>query len=118
MGSTERIFVFGPRPYTNAISHIRMIDYCNPNNFLTPGKTPEFDSLLYCGFCNQHTTYHEHTCNNDPPWDLNDSYLSDAHDTDSWMATSSWLSPTGDISDEWLKDYSLVWLACTKAKIL
>ena len=83
MGSTERISVFGPRPYANAISRIRMVDYCNPSSFLTPGKTPEFDPLLYCGFCNQHTTYHEHTCNNDPPWDPNDSYPSDAHDTDS-----------------------------------
>ena len=100
MGSTERISVFGPRPYANAISHIRMVDYCNPSSFLTPGKTLEFDPLLYYGFCNQHTTYHEHTCNNDPPWDPNDSYPSDAHDIDSWMATSNLLSPTGDISDD------------------
>ena len=57
MGSTERISVFGPRPYANAISHIRIVDYCNPNSFLTPGKTPEFEPLLYCGFCNQHTMY-------------------------------------------------------------
>ena len=42
MGSTERIFVFGPRPYANAISHIRIIDYCHKNykkyknNFVKP----------------------------------------------------------------------------------
>ena len=100
MGSTERISIFGPRPYANAISHIRIVDYCNPSSFLTPGKTPEFEPLIYCGFCNQHTIYHAHACNNDPPWDPDDSYPSDAHDTDSWMATSSLLSPTGDISDE------------------
>ena len=33
MGSTERISVFGPRPYVNVISHIRIIDYCNPSSF-------------------------------------------------------------------------------------
>ena len=99
MGSTERISVFGPRP-ANAISHIRIADYCNPSSFLAPRKTPEFEPFLYCGFCNQHTTYHDHACNDDPPWDLDDGYPSDAHDTDSWMATSSLLRPTGDISDE------------------
>ena len=42
MGSTERISVFGPRPYANAISHIRIIDYCHKkykkykNNFVKP----------------------------------------------------------------------------------
>ena len=100
MGSTERISIFGPRPYANVISHIRIVDYCNPSSFLTPGKTPEFEPLIYCGFCNQHTIYHAHACNNDPPWDPDDSYPSDAHDTDSWMATSSLLSPTGDILDD------------------
>ena len=67
MGSTERISVFGPRPYANAISHIRIVDHCNSRSFLTPGKTPEFELLLYCGFCNQHATYHEHACNDDLP---------------------------------------------------
>ena len=66
MGSIKRIFVFGPRPYANAISHIRIVDHYNPRSFLTSGKTPEFEPLLYCGFCNQHTTYHEHACNDDP----------------------------------------------------
>ena len=80
MGSTERIYVFGPRPYANAISHIRIIDYCNPSSFLTRGKTPEFEPLLYCGFCNQHTTYQDHACNDDPPWDTDNSYPSDASD--------------------------------------
>ena len=60
MGSTERISVFGPRPYANAISHIKIVDHCNARSFLTPGKTPEFKPLQYCGFCNQHATYHEH----------------------------------------------------------
>ena len=78
--SIERISVFGPRPYANAISHIRIVDYCNPRSFLTLGKTPEFELLLYCGFCNQHTTYHEHACNDDPPWDPDDSYPSDTSD--------------------------------------
>ena len=100
MGSTERISIFGPRPYANAISHIRIVDYCNPSSFLTPGRIPEFEPFLYCGFCNQHTTYHEHACNDDPPWDLDDGYPSDAHDTDSWMATSSLLSPLVIFQDD------------------
>ena len=82
MGSTERISVFGPRPYANAISHIRIVDHCNSRSFLTPGKTPEFELLLYCGFCNQHATYHEHACNDDLPWDPDDSYPSNASSTD------------------------------------
>ena len=80
MGSTKRIYVFGLRPYVDAISHIRIVDYCNPSSFLTSGKTPEFEPLLYCGFYNQHTTYQDHACNDDPPWDLDDSYPSDAYD--------------------------------------
>ena len=98
MGSTERISVFGPKPYANAISHIRILDHCNARSFLTPGKIPEFKPLQYCGFCNQHATYHEHACNGDPPWDPDDSYPSDAYDTNYWLATSSLLSPIGDIS--------------------
>ena len=50
--STDRISVFGPRPYANAIAHLRIVDHCNPRSLLTPGKTPEFEPLLYCGFCN------------------------------------------------------------------
>ena len=34
MGSIERISIFGPRPYANAISHIRIVDYCNPSSYI------------------------------------------------------------------------------------
>ena len=53
-----------------------------PRSFLTLGKTLEFEPLLYCGFCNQYAIYHEHGCNDDPPWDPYDSYPFDAYDTD------------------------------------
>ena len=82
MGNSGRISVFGPRPYANAIPHLRIADHYNPRSFLTPGKTPEFEPLLYCGFCNQYVLYHEHECNDDPPWEPYDDYPSDATSTD------------------------------------
>ena len=54
MGSTDRISVFGPRPYSDAIAHLRVVDHCNPIRLLIPGKTPTFHPILYCGFCNQY----------------------------------------------------------------
>ena len=67
MGNSDRISVFGPKPYANAISHLQITDHCNPRSFLTLGKIPKFEPLLYCGFCKQYAFYHEHECNNDPP---------------------------------------------------
>jgi len=60
---------------------MRIADHCNPRNFLTTRKSPKFEPLLYCGFCNQYAIYHEHECNDDPPWDPYDGYPSDAYDT-------------------------------------
>ena len=82
IGSTDRISVFGPRPYANAIAHLRIADHCNLRSPLTLGKTLEFEPLLYCGFCNQYAIYHEHACNNDSPWDPYNGYPSDAPLTD------------------------------------
>ena len=82
MGNSDRISVFGPKPYVDAISHLRIVDHYNPRSFLTPEKTPEFEPLLYCGFCNQYVLYHEHECNDDPLWEPYDDYLSDATSTD------------------------------------
>ena len=48
----------------------------------TPGKTPEFEPLLYCGFCNKNAIYHEHECDDYPPRDPYDGYPSDAPSTD------------------------------------
>ena len=80
--SIDRISVFGPRPYANAIAHLRIEDHCNPRNLLIRGKTPEFEPLLYCGLCNKYAIYHEHACNDDSPWDPYDDYLSDTPSTD------------------------------------
>ena len=45
-------------------------------------RNPEYEALIYCGFCNQYAIYHEHECNNNPPQDPYDGYPFDAYDTD------------------------------------
>ena len=81
--SMNRIFFFcGPRPYTNAIAHLWIADHCNPRSLLTPRKTPKFEPLVYCRFCNQYAIYHKHECNDDPSRDPYDGYPSDAPSTD------------------------------------
>ena len=62
MGSIDRNFVFGPRPYSDAIAHLRIADHCNPRRLLISWKTPMFEPILYCGFCNQYAILHEHEC--------------------------------------------------------
>ncbi|KAL0006049.1 hypothetical protein SO802_013610 [Lithocarpus litseifolius] len=79
-GNTDRITVFGLKPYGVATQHISIADYINPRNFTNPLKEPIYEHLLYCGFCNQYTTYHEHDCDNEPTWDPRDNY-SDYCDT-------------------------------------
>ena len=81
IGLTKRIFVSSPKPYATAISHIQFAKHSNPRSFIVPGRTPEYESLLYCGFCNQYTIYHEHGCNDNPPWDPYNGYPTDALDT-------------------------------------
>ena len=81
IGSTERIFVFGPRLYATTISQIQFADHSNPRSFIIPGKIPEYELLLYYGFCNQYAIYHEHECNDDPRWDPYDGYPSNAPNT-------------------------------------
>ena len=46
MGRTDRIAVFGPRPYTDAVAHLRVADHCNPVKFLTPGRPPVFQPIF------------------------------------------------------------------------
>ena len=62
--STDRIYVFGRRPYDSAIR---------------TEKKPVRKPLLYCGLCNNLARYHGHNCSNDSPWD---PYPSDTPDTD------------------------------------
>ena len=82
IGRTDRISVFGPRPYANALVHLRIADHPNPKSLLIPGKTLEFEPLLYCRLCNKYAIHHEHACNDDSPWDTYDGYPSDALSTD------------------------------------
>ncbi|KAL0010993.1 hypothetical protein SO802_006101 [Lithocarpus litseifolius] len=80
IGSTDRISVFGRRPYDIAIRNLRRIGHTDPREFLT-GENPKYEPILYYGLCNQYATYHEHGCNDDSPWDPYDGYPSDAPDT-------------------------------------
>ena len=80
MGSTDRITVFSPRPYFDAIAHLRVANHCNPIRLLILGKTTAFQPILYCGFCNQYAIYHEHDCGF--PRGPFDGYPSDAPSTD------------------------------------
>ncbi|KAL0002760.1 hypothetical protein SO802_016541 [Lithocarpus litseifolius] len=82
IGNTDRISVFGIKPYGTAIRHLSMAKYVNPKGFIEPEKTPVYEPLLYCGFCNQYAIYHDHECNCDPPWDPNDNCPSEYYDTD------------------------------------
>ena len=80
MGSTDRIAVFGPRPYFDAIAHLRVADHCNPVKFLIPGKPSVFQPIFYCGFYNKYAITHDHDCSS--PWGPFDGYSSDAASTD------------------------------------
>ena len=62
MGSTDRISVFGPKPYSDVIAHLRVADHCNPIKLLIPGRTLAFQPIFYCGFCNQYAISHDHDC--------------------------------------------------------
>ncbi|KAL0008264.1 hypothetical protein SO802_009766 [Lithocarpus litseifolius] len=53
IGNTDRISVFGIRPYGTAIRHLSMAKYVNPKGFIELEKNPVYEPLLYCGFCNQ-----------------------------------------------------------------
>ena len=80
MGSTNRISVFGPRPYSDAIANLRVADHCNPIKLLIPGRTLAFQPIFYCGFCNQYVISHKHDCGS--PQGPFVGYPSDAPSTD------------------------------------
>ena len=82
IGSTDRIPVFGPKPYANALIHLHIADHPNSRSLLILGKTPRFEPLLYCRLCNKYATYHEHACADNAPWDPYDGYPFDAPSTD------------------------------------
>ena len=82
IGNTDRIHVFGIKPYVFAVRHLERIGHDDPRKFLIPRKSPVYEPLLYCGFYNQYATYHEHKCNDDLPWDPYDICPSEFYDTD------------------------------------
>ena len=82
IGSIDKISVFGPRSYANALVHLHIVDHPNPRSLLIPGKTPEFEPLLFFGFCNKYAIYHEHNCDDYSPTGPYDGYPSDAPSID------------------------------------
>ena len=80
MGSTDRIVVIGPRPYSDAVAHLRVADHCNSVKFLISGKPPVFQPIFYCEFCNKYAISHDHDCSS--PRGLFDGYPSDAASID------------------------------------
>ena len=48
MGSTNKISVFGPKPYSDVVAHLRVADHCNPIKLLIAGRTPAFQPIFYC----------------------------------------------------------------------
>ena len=61
VGSTDRIHVFGRRPYIPAIRNWEMLYPDCPKEFLT-GKKPIREPLLYCQLCNNYVRNHGHKC--------------------------------------------------------
>ena len=82
IGNMDRIHVFGIKPYVSAVRHLERTSHDDPRKFLIPGKSPVYEPLLYCGFCNQYAIYHKHECNDDLPWDANDGCPSEFYDID------------------------------------
>ena len=80
MGSTDRIAVFGPRPYSDVVAHLKVVDHCNPVKLLILGRTLVFQPIFYCGFCNKYAISHVHDCSS-PRGPFN-GYPSDAASTD------------------------------------
>lgn len=68
------------RPYTLSIPNLQRIGNSNSRRFIR--KNPEYEALIYCGFCNQYIVFHEHGYDYNPPWDPYDGYPSDAPSTD------------------------------------
>ncbi|KAK9996799.1 hypothetical protein SO802_021485 [Lithocarpus litseifolius] len=67
IGNTGRISVFSTRPYYESTPQLPWVHNCYPRRFMIPGTNPIYEPLIYCGLCEQFTTFHEHACNNDPP---------------------------------------------------
>ncbi|KAK9983248.1 hypothetical protein SO802_032773 [Lithocarpus litseifolius] len=72
IGNTGRVSVFSTRPYFESTPQLSWVHNCDPRRFMIPGTDPIFEPLIYCGLCEQFTTFHEHPCNDDPPWESPD----------------------------------------------
>lgn len=79
-GNTGRISVLTTRPYFTAIPNLQWINHSDPRRLIT--RKPDYEPLIYCGFCNQYATYHEHDCDYNPPWNPYDGYPFDAPSID------------------------------------
>ncbi|KAL0001911.1 hypothetical protein SO802_015692 [Lithocarpus litseifolius] len=68
IGNTGRISIFSTRPYYESTPQLLWVHNCDPRRFIIPEIDPIFEPLIYCGLCEQFTAFHEHLCNDDPPW--------------------------------------------------
>ncbi|KAL0013747.1 hypothetical protein SO802_000816 [Lithocarpus litseifolius] len=71
-----RISIFSTRPYFESTPQLSWVHNCDPRRFMIPGTDPIYEPLNYCGLCEQFTTFYEHPCNDDPPWESPDDDFS------------------------------------------
>ena len=50
IGNTDRIHVFGIKPYVSSIRHLKRTSHDDPRKFFIPGKSLVYEPLLYCEF--------------------------------------------------------------------
>ena len=50
IGNTDRIHIFGIKPYTSAIRHLERAGHDDPRKFLTPGKNPVYEHFYIVDF--------------------------------------------------------------------
>ncbi|KAL0002099.1 hypothetical protein SO802_015880 [Lithocarpus litseifolius] len=78
ISNTRRITVFSTRPYYESTPRLSWVHNCNPRRFMIPRTDLIYEPLIYCGLCEQFTTFHEHPCNDDPPWESPDDDFRDS----------------------------------------
>ncbi|KAL0011095.1 hypothetical protein SO802_006203 [Lithocarpus litseifolius] len=100
--------VFTGRPYYESIPLLPWTTNCDPRKFLTPGQNPDFEPLIYCSLCEKFTTFHEHACNNDPPWEPQEKDNSWFIDLEWYICPEGFIDPKECINPEeyiWFNGY-------------
>ncbi|KAL0002101.1 hypothetical protein SO802_015882 [Lithocarpus litseifolius] len=78
IGNIGRISVFSTRPYYESTSRLSWVHNCDLRRFMILGTGPIYEPLIYCGLCEQFTTFHEHPYNDDPLWESLDDDFGDS----------------------------------------